>query len=98
MDVNRKLMNVLSDGLASSKVKEIYIAQNLTEEHYDVQARFLNIAIAYIYTMAGSESRGIVRADLYELAKLCSDIKNYALDNIIEPEAYRAEVKEYISL
>ena len=98
MDVTDKLANHLSDKLSDSRIREVALAHKLADEPYDVQARFLNTAIAYLYTMARAEQRGIVRFDLYDIAKLCAGIKEFGLDMMIEPEIYYAETHEYIQI
>ena len=48
----QKAAKYMIDGLADSRFSEIGFAQRITQQPYDIQARFWNVIIGYVYTMA----------------------------------------------
>ena len=87
---SEKVSRFLGENLSNTRINEVSIASDLVHEPYDVQARFVNIVLAYIYIMSYSGSDVAVRMDLIELARLCRNIKELAIDYLITPEPFEA--------
>jgi len=96
---SEKVSKFLGENLSNSRINEVSIASDLAHEPYDVQARFMNIALAYIYLMSYTGSDVAVRMDLIELASLCRNIRELAIDYLITPEPFGvAGYEEYSTM
>jgi hypothetical protein len=75
----QKLSRHLTDNCADSRLNEVAVAHHMGRQQYDVQARFLNILLAYIYSMAHNYELGRWPNGTYEIARVCKKIKDLAL-------------------
>lgn len=75
----QKLNRHLTDNCADSRLNEVAVANHMSRQSYDIQARFHNILIAYIYTMAHCYEVGMFHHNTYEIARICKKIKDFAL-------------------
>lgn len=97
MQPNDKLLKAISQYMGDFRCNEVALAHDISREPYDVQARFLNTALAYIYNHVKSHDVGFTRADLYEIARACKEIYDYGMSGYVEPEA-GLEENTYIML
>lgn len=77
----QKLIRHLTDNCADSRLNEVVVAHHMGRQDHDIQARFFNIILAYIYSMAHDYELGIFRTGTYEIARVCKKIKDFALSD-----------------
>lgn len=74
----QKLLKHLSDNCADSRLNEVAVAHGVGKQPYDIQARFMNIILAYVYSMAHNYELGHFPRGTYEIARLCKKVKDLA--------------------
>ena len=77
----QKLSKSIIDNCADSRLLEVAVANRIESEHGDIQARWFNVIIAYIYTMAHNYEIGKFNNNTYEVARLSKKIKDLALSD-----------------
>jgi hypothetical protein len=77
----QKAAKYLIEALSHSQFNEVAMAHRLGEEHYDVNARFWNVIVSFIYYHAYNYEIGQFPNDTYEIARLCKKIKDLALSD-----------------
>ena len=97
-----RVLEVLSDNLADYRYNEVSLVHRLSSQPYVIHEKLWNTIIAYIYLQASKYEAGLVRADLYEIIRVCKKIKDYALeDEFIDSPRYEygelSKPTEYIS-
>ena len=97
MSANDKLIKAISQHMGDFRLNEVALAHDIWREPYEVQARFLNTALALIHRHVRSWEHGLVRAELYDLVSACMEIYECGLGNYVEPEPEVAGGTEYIS-
>jgi len=77
----QKLLKSITDNCADSRMNEVAVANGMHERPYDIQARFWNILLAYIYTMSYDYESGQFFHNTYEIARQAKKIKDLALSD-----------------
>lgn len=85
----QKLLKHIVDNCADSRLNEVAVAHGIGKQVYDVQARFYNIILSYIYSMAHNYELGLFPNDTYEIARVSKKIKDYALEDEYTTAHYR---------
>lgn len=75
----QKLIRHLTDNCADSRLNEVAVAHAMGRQVGEVQSRFMNIILAYIYSNAHNYELGMFPHGTYEIARLCKKIKDMAL-------------------
>lgn len=73
-----KVAKYLIDGCADSRLNEVALAHTMGRQSYDVQARFWNTLVSYIYFHAHNYEHGLFDEGTYEIARLSKKIKDLA--------------------
>lgn len=76
-----KVLEALSSNLGDYRYNEVALVHRLSSEPYVIHEALWNTIISYIYMMARKYEAGLVRADLYEIVRVCKKIKDFALDD-----------------
>jgi len=84
----QKLSKAIIDNCADSRLHEVEVANRLETEHGDIQSRWFNIILAYIYTMAHNYEIGKFHNDTYEIARLSKKMKDLALSDEYTTSVY----------
>lgn len=74
----QKLLRHLSDNCADSRLNEVAVAHGMGRQPYDIQSRFFNIILSYIYSMSHNYELGRFPNGTYEIARLCKKMKDLA--------------------
>jgi len=74
----QKLLKHLTDTCADSRLNEVAVAHGMGRQPYDIQARWFNIILAYIYSMSHNYELGRFPQDTYEIARLAKKVKDLA--------------------
>lgn len=98
MQPHDKLLQAISKHMGDFRLNEVALAHEIGREPYEVQARFLNTAMAYIYNHVKSYEHGLIRADLYEIIMACRDIFESGMNNYVEPGVEELSGTKYISI
>lgn len=77
----QKLNRHLTDNCADSRMNEVVVAHHMGRQTGDIQSRFFNIILAYIYSMAHNYEIGSFHQDTYEIARICKKVKDFALSD-----------------
>jgi hypothetical protein len=87
----QKASKYLVDALADSRFNEVAFANRFYDQPYDIQARFWNVLLAYVYNNAHNYELGIFPSDTYTIARLSKKIKDYVFSDeyhVIKHERY----------
>jgi len=84
----QKLSKSIIDNCADSRLQEVAVAHRIEIEHGDIQSRWFNILIAYIYTMAHNYEIGKFHNNTYEISRLSKKIKDLALSDEYSTSTY----------
>jgi len=74
----QKLLKSITDNCADLRLNEVAVANGLETQHPDIQKRFFNILIAYIYTMSHNYEIGKLDDGTYDISRLSKKIKDLA--------------------
>lgn len=80
----QKAAKYLIDACADSRFNEVAFANRMTEEKYDIQVRFWNIYVSYIFNNAHNYEYGVFPNETYEISRLSKKIKDYVFSD--EPD------------
>lgn len=83
---SEKFVRELGKHLGDYRLNETLAAHHLTHEDYVIQAKFLNVALSFIMLQARSYELGIIPSHLYDLIRMCKQIKDDALFQYMEPD------------
>lgn len=84
----QKLLKHLADTCADSRMNEVAVAHGVGNMQYDIQARFHNIIVSYIYSMAHNYEVGRHPNGTYEICRISKKIKDLALSDEYVVEKY----------
>jgi hypothetical protein len=73
----QKAAKYLIDALADSRFSETGLANRIMDEKYDIQARFWNVLVAYIYSNSLNYELGLFPHDTYTISRLSKKIKDF---------------------
>jgi len=98
MQPHQKLVKSISQHMGDYRLNEVALAHEISREDYEVQARFLNTAMAYIYNQVKAHEYGLVRSDLYDIVVACREIYLNGMNLYVEPESQELSGSQYISI
>lgn len=84
----QKVAKSLTDNCADVRYQAVPVAHHMTRQHSDIQTRFFNTLLAYVYAMAHRYEIGAFNSTTYELVRLCKKIKDYALSDEFTVSVY----------
>ena len=84
----QKLLKHLADTCADSRLNEVFVAHAMGRQPQEVQARFYNILVSYIYSMAHYYEIGSFPNDTYDICRVSKKIKDLALSDEYVVEKY----------
>lgn len=84
----QKLLKSITDNCADSRLVEVAVANGIESQHTDIQKRFFNILVAYVYTMAHNYEIGKLGNGTYEISRLSKKIKDLALSDEYSTSTY----------
>jgi len=76
---DQKLVRHITDNCADSRLNEVAVAHAIGRQEYDIQARWFNIILAYIYSMSHNYELGRFPHNTYEISRLSKKIKDLSL-------------------
>jgi len=77
----QKLLKAITDNCADSRMNEVAVANGLERLDHDIQARWFNIVLAYIYTMSHNYEIGNFPHNTYDISRLSKKMKDLALSD-----------------
>lgn len=96
-----RVHKVLVKELGDFRMSEPALVNMLEAQPYDIHARLMNIIISYIYTQAYNYEAGLVPLERYDIIRMCKRIKDYALNDELDPiknPSYDVTGNEYIAV
>jgi hypothetical protein len=84
----QKLLKHLADNCADSRLNEVAVAHGMGRQPYDIQARWFNIILAYIYSMSHNYEIGRFPNSTYEITRLAKKMKDLALSDEFTTNVY----------
>lgn len=86
MSTNEKLLKAISQHMGDFRCNEVILAHDISREPYEVQARFLNTALAYIHAHVKSYQAGLIRGDVYDIVLACIDVYENGMSSYCPPD------------
>jgi len=84
----QKLIRHITDNCADSRLNEVAVAHAIGRQQYDIQARWFNVILAYVYSMAHNYELGLFPHNTYEIARLCKKVKDLSLSDEFTTSKY----------
>lgn len=88
MSLEDKAARVLADACADSRFNEVALAHRMGAQVYDIQARFYNVLVSFIYYHAHNYEYGVFPNGTYEIARMCKKIKDLAYSDEYSRKRY----------
>ena len=76
-----KAAKSLIDACADSRMNEVALAHRMGRQEFDIQARFYNVIISFVYYHAHNYEAGLFPNGTYEIARMCKKIKDLAFSD-----------------
>ena len=86
-----KAAKAMIDACADSRMNDVALAHRIGREGYDVNARFFNVLISFVYYHARNYEAGLFPNGTYEIASMCKKIK----DIVFTPECPPVKYEKY---
>jgi hypothetical protein len=84
----QKLLKAITDNCADTRMNEVAVANGVSRQESDIQAKWFNIILSYIYSMAGKYEYGLFTESNYEIARLSKKMKDLALEDEFNESIY----------
>ena len=77
----QKAAKYLIDACADSRFNESALAEALQRQPLEVQSRFWNVIVSYVYQMSHWYEVGHIQKDTYQISRISKKIKDYVLSD-----------------
>jgi len=77
----QKAAKYLIDACADSRFNEAALAEALQRQPLEVQSRFWNVIVSYVYHMSHWYEVGHIQKDTFEISRLSKKIKDYVFSD-----------------
>jgi hypothetical protein len=71
-----KAAKAIINALADLRFNEVGFVNRFHDQPHDIQAKFYNVLVAYVYTMAHNYELGLFPHGTYEISRMCKKIKD----------------------
>jgi hypothetical protein len=88
MSIEDKVSKAIIDACADDRLVEVTVGHKIARALYTVQARFWNIIVAYIYTMAYNYEIGHFPHGTYEIARMSKKVKDLCFEDEYTTKKY----------
>jgi hypothetical protein len=77
----QKLLKAITDNCADLRLNEVAVGHGIGNQPYEIQSRWFNIILSYIYSMSHNYEMGLFPNNTYEIARLSKKIKDLAFSD-----------------